>query len=169
MRLFRTRMIATAMLFNGNDLLMMKRSLSRTLNPGMWASVGGHMEPEEINDPRATCLREIYEETGLCESEISDLRLRYILIRINQQEVRQQFIYSGHAARRDVLQTDEGVLHWIPREEVLNREIPFIFHCLLEHYLQIGPAPHIWVGTAGFTDTAKPTVHWTALSDPNTV
>jgi 8-oxo-dGTP diphosphatase len=159
-------MIATAMLFNGNDMLMMKRSLKRTLNPGMWAAVGGHMEPEEINDPRTACLREIHEETGLGESEVLDLRLRYILIRINQMEVRQQFVYSGHTTRRDILQTDEGVLHWIPREEVLQRDIPFIFHCLLEHYLQNGPATHIWVGTAGFTAAAKPTVHWTALTDP---
>ncbi|TDF97651.1 NUDIX domain-containing protein [Paenibacillus piri] len=167
--MFRTRMIATAMLFNGNDLLMMKRSPQRTLNPGMWAAVGGHLEPEELNDPRAACLREIYEETGLREDEIIDLRLRYILIRANRQELRQQFVYSGYTARRDTIQTDEGVLHWIPRTEALQREIPFIFHRLLEHYLQNGPAPHIWVGTAGFTDTAQPTVHWTALCDPGAV
>jgi 8-oxo-dGTP diphosphatase len=168
-RLFRTRMIATAMLFNGNDLLMMKRSPKRTLNPGMWAAVGGHMEPEELNDPRVTCLREIYEETGFQDTEILDLRLQYILIRVNQMEVRQQFIYTGFTTRRDVLQTDEGVLHWIPREQVLQREIPFIFHRLLEHYLKNGSSPHIWVGTAGFTDAAEPTVHWTALRDPNTL
>jgi len=167
--LYRTRMIAAAMLFNGNDLLMMKRSTKRTLNPGMWAAVGGHLEPEEVNDPRVACLREIYEETGLAENEIFDLQLRYILIRLNRQEVRQQFVYSGYTARRDIIQTDEGVLHWIPRDQILQREIPFIFHCLLDHYLHNDPASHIWVGTAGFTPANKPTVHWTALTDPNTL
>jgi 8-oxo-dGTP diphosphatase len=164
--LIRARMMATAMLFNGNDLLMMKRSLSRTLNPGMWASVGGHLEPEEINDPRTACLREIHEETGLQEHEIQDLHLQYILLRLNQNEIRQQFIYTATTSRRDIVQTDEGVLHWIPREQILEREIPFIFHTLLEHYLIHGHAPHIWVGTAGYNDLAKPVVQWTALVDP---
>lgn len=164
--MIRTRMMATAMLFNGNDLLMMKRSLTRTLNPGMWAAVGGHLEPEEINDPQAACLREIFEETGLRETDITNLHLQYILIRLNQHEIRQQFIYTARTTRRDVLQTDEGVLHWIPREQVLDRNIPFIFHSLLEHYYANGPASHIWVGTAGSDERNNATVHWTILVDP---
>jgi len=164
--LIRTRMLATAMLFNGNDLLMMKRALTRTLNPGMWAAVGGHLEPEEINDPRTACLREIFEETGLRESDLTDMHLQYILIRLNQQEIRQQYIYTAHTTRRDVAQTDEGTLHWIPRDQVLGRDIPFIFHKLLEHYFAAGPARHIWVGTVGTTAQGAPTVHWTSLVDP---
>ncbi|WP_282941290.1 NUDIX domain-containing protein [Paenibacillus sp. RC67] len=164
--MIRTRMMATAMLFNNNDLLMMKRSPTRTLNPGMWAAVGGHMEPEEINDPLTTCLREIQEETGLQHTELLNMQLQYILIRLNQQEVRQQFIYTAEATRRNVVQTDEGILHWIPREQVLNREIPFIFHSLLAHYFENGPSTHVWVGTAGHNDDSTPTVRWTALVDP---
>ncbi|PZE19984.1 NUDIX domain-containing protein [Paenibacillus xerothermodurans] len=166
--MIRTRMIATAMLFNGNDMLMMKRSPRRTLSPGMWAAVGGHLEPHELNDPRSACLREIYEETGWREEEIIDLKLQYILIRLNQQEIRQQFVYTAAAARRDVVQTAEGVLHWIPKTEVFQRQIPFIFHSLLKHYFQHGPSSCVWVGTAGFSDELhlRPAVHWTALIDP---
>jgi 8-oxo-dGTP diphosphatase len=164
--MIRTRMMATAMLFHDNDLLMMKRSPNRTLSPGLWAAVGGHMEPGEINSPRIACLREIHEETGLMQEEILNLRLQYILIRLNQQEIRQQFIYTARTSRRDVHQTEEGDLHWIPREQVLQREIPFIFHSLLDHYFINGPAAHIWVGTAGFNQQAEPDVLWTALIDP---
>jgi 8-oxo-dGTP diphosphatase len=164
--MIRARIIAAAMLFHDNDLLMMKRSPTRTLNPGMWAAVGGHLEPGEISSPRNACLREIYEETGLQEEEIVDLQLQYILLRLNQQEVRQQFIYTARTTRRDVLQTEEGDLHWIPREQVLQREIPFIFHQLLRHYFTNGPTAHIWVGTAGFNEHKAPEVHWTALIDP---
>jgi 8-oxo-dGTP diphosphatase len=164
--MLRTRIMATAMLFNDNDLLMMKRSPTRTLSPGMWAAVGGHLEPGEISNPRNACLREIHEETGLTEEEIVDMRLQYILIRLNQQEIRQQFIYTARTARRDVHHTDEGELHWIPREQVLQREIPFIFHRLLEHYFENGPADPIWVGTAGFNTQDEPDVLWTALVDP---
>lgn len=164
--MIRTRMMATAILFNNNDMLMMKRSPTRTLNPGMWAAVGGHMEQEEINDPLTTCLREVQEETGLHETELLNLRLQYILIRLNQQEIRQQFIYTAETTRRNIVQTNEGILHWIPQEQVLNREIPFIFHTLLAHYFENGPLKHIWVGTAGYNEDSSPTVHWTALIDP---
>ncbi|MFE5320137.1 NUDIX domain-containing protein [Paenibacillus sp. NPDC056579] len=164
--MIRTRLMATAMLFNENDLLMMKRSPTRTLNPGMWAAVGGHLEPEELNDPQQACLREVFEETGLRETDITDLRLQYILIRQNQLEIRQQYIYTAHTLRRDVLQTEEGTLHWIPREQVLQRDIPFIYHKLLEHYFASGPADHIWVGIAGSKERNIPTVHWTIMVDP---
>ncbi|WP_159881169.1 NUDIX domain-containing protein [Paenibacillus puerhi] len=164
--MIRARMMATAMLFNHEDLLMMKRSPTRTLSPGLWAAVGGHLEPHEINDPRSAVLREIHEETGLLEEHLDELRLRYILIRLNEQEVRQQFIYTANTSKRDIVQSDEGTLHWIPRDQVLDRKIPFIFHKLLEHYFQHPPVPHVWVGTAGFEASGAPTVHWTALVDP---
>ncbi|MBP1156570.1 MULTISPECIES: NUDIX hydrolase [unclassified Paenibacillus] len=167
--MIRARMIATALLFHDNDLLMMKRSLTRTLSPGLWAAVGGHLEAEEINDPETAVLREIHEETGLLPEEITGLRLQYILIRLNQKEVRQQFIYTARSARRDVSLTEEGELHWIPREKVLDREIPFIFHRLLEHYFAHGPSRHVWVGTAGYDSEGIPTVHWTELADPQQV
>ncbi|SDD23491.1 8-oxo-dGTP diphosphatase [Paenibacillus sp. UNCCL117] len=164
--MIRARMMATAMLFNQEDLLMMKRSETRTLSPGLWAAVGGHLEPHEINDPQSAVLREIHEETGLLQEDLEDLQLRYILIRLNQQEVRQQFIYTSTARRRDITQSDEGTLHWIPRQQVLNREIPFIFHKLLEHYFQHPSSTHVWVGTAGYEPAGAPTVRWTALIDP---
>lgn len=167
--MLKARMMATAMLFNGGDMLMMKRSPTRTLSPGQWAAVGGHLEPHEINDPQAAVLREIHEETGLLPEELSDLRMQYILIRLNQNEVRQQFIYTAFASRRDIRQSDEGDLHWIPRDRVLDRDIPFIFRSLLEHYWEQGPSPHVWIGTAGFTASKAATVHWTQLIDPQQI
>lgn len=163
--------MATALLFNGNDLLMMKRSLTRTLSPGKWAAVGGHLEPHELNDPRQACIREVYEETGFREEELQDLRLQYVLIRLNGNEIRQQYFYTAHVTRRDVLQTEEGDLHWIPREEALDRDIPFIFRKLLEHYLANGAASHAWVGTAGLTKgtSGEPTIHWVPMVDPGTI
>jgi 8-oxo-dGTP diphosphatase len=66
------RMLSTALLINSKDeLLMMKRSLNRTLSPGLWAAVGGHLEPHELNHPRAACLREIAEETGIGHADIT--------------------------------------------------------------------------------------------------
>lgn len=161
------RMMAAAMLFHEDKLLMMKRSMSRTLNPGMWAAVGGHLEPEELSRPRDACLREIAEETGFADDEIEELTLRYILLRNNQGELRQQFIYSGIVKRTNFVDTDEGELYWIPIEEVLDRDIPYIFRAALEHYFREGPRDHAWVGTANMdAATGYPRVDWVPLTDP---
>lgn len=162
--MYKLRLMAAAILLNGSDMLMMKRSPNRTLSPGQWGAVGGHLDPSEIADPRAACLREIEEETGLKPDEINGLRLQYIIIRLNGREIRQQFIYVGETTRRSVGPTDEGQLHWIPRDDVLNRDLPFIFRSLLEHWLGLGPSPHVWVGTAGLLPA--PGVAWTPLTDP---
>lgn len=162
------RMMSTALLMNERDeLLMMKRSMNRTLSPGLWAAVGGHLEPEEIRHPRTACLREIFEETGIEADEIEGLRMQYVLLRLNGQEIRQQFFYIGRTNVDPRVVTSEGDLHWIPRDQVLEREIPFIFRCLLQHYFTVGDTPHPWVGSAGFdAQTGEPTIHWQPLLDP---
>ncbi|KQX49077.1 NUDIX domain-containing protein [Paenibacillus sp. LMG 31458] len=162
------RMMSTALLWNSqNELLMMKRSLTRSLSPGLWAAIGGHLEPSELNNPRAACLREVWEETGIEHDEIQGLRMQYVLLRLNGQEVRQQFFYIGTTDVNPRIVTPEGDLHWIPKEQVLERPIPFIFRCLLEHYFSVGLTEHPWVGSAGIQlDTGEPTIHWNPLVDP---
>lgn len=162
------RMMSTALLWNEHDeLLMMKRALTRTLSPGLWAAIGGHLEPHELNQPRVACLREIWEETGIEQDEIQDLRLQYVLLRLNGQEIRQQFFYVGKTDVTPRIVTPEGDLHWIPRADVLDRPMPYIFRCLLEHYFSYGLTMHPWVGSAGLhPETGAPTIHWNPLLDP---
>ena len=164
------RLLSVGILFHGDDLLMMKRSTTRTLHPGSWAAVGGHMEPTEITDPETACRREIMEETGFGSADLIDLKLQYILLRLKENELRQQFFYIGQTTRRDFVDSDEGLLSWIPSSEVLraDREIPFIYRSLLAHYFALGPASHPWVGTAGLTSEAEgsPLIHWLPLLDP---
>lgn len=167
------RLIAVAMLFHEDKLLMMKRSPTRTLSPGQWAGIGGHLEPHEMADPLAACLREVEEETGLRKADIEELELRYIVTRLNGTDLRQQFVYTGRAKTNQVAHTEEGELHWIPREEILNRDIPYVYRSLLEHYLKFGAAGGLWVGTAtlsGQTEDAErerePAMIWSPLRDP---
>ncbi|MDR6555572.1 NUDIX hydrolase [Paenibacillus qinlingensis] len=162
------RMMSTALLWNKHDeLLMMKRALTRTLSPGLWAAIGGHLEPHEINQPRTACFREIWEETGIEQDEIHDLRLQYVLLRLNGQEIRQQFFYIGNTDVDPRIITSEGDLHWIPKASVLDRPMPYIFRCLLEHYFSVGPTSHPWIGSAGIhSETDAPTIHWNPLLDP---
>ncbi|WP_438444307.1 NUDIX domain-containing protein [Gorillibacterium sp. sgz5001074] len=171
--MYTLRLMAVAMLFNGGDMLMMKRSPNRTLSPGMWAGVGGHLEPSELGDPRAACLREVEEETGLRPEEIRDLELKYILLRLNGTDLRQQFVYTGRTDRRDVATTEEGELHWIPKEEILNRDLPFVFRSLLAHWLSEEPSDAVWMGTAtledagsGHPEEPRPVIRWVPVRDP---
>lgn len=164
--MIRTRMIAAALLFNSRDeLLMMKRSPLRTLSPGLWGAVGGHMEPVELNDPYATVVREIREESGIAAEELAGLRLQYVLIRLNAEEIRQQFIYVGRTDAEPSVLTDEGELIWIRRDAVLDRPLPFIFRMLLDHYLTHGDTDHAWMAVAG-RDGGDPVVRFTPLLDP---
>lgn len=71
--------MATAYLFHESKVLMIRKKGNRFLDFDFWSGIGGHMEPEELNDPGRACLREIGEETGLTEGDLADLRLRYIL------------------------------------------------------------------------------------------
>ena len=73
------RVLSGAFIIEGNDYLMMKRADNRRIAPGMWGGVGGHAEPNEVNNPKLTCLREIYEESGIEEKDLKKLDLRYIV------------------------------------------------------------------------------------------
>jgi 8-oxo-dGTP diphosphatase len=58
-------------------------------------AVGGHVEPNESNDPKATCLREIYEEAGIEEKDFEKLDLKYIILRREKDEIRVHHIFIG--------------------------------------------------------------------------
>lgn len=133
-----TRLMATAFLFNDDKILLMKRSAERKLAPGLWAGVGGHIEPEEMNNPELACTREIYEETGIERENLYDLELRYILLRQKGTEVREDFIYFGKTVKQELEQTEEGELHWIESDLVKTLEMPMIIYEMLNHYFQIG-------------------------------
>lgn len=167
--MYTLRLMSVAVLFHGDDMLMMKRSPNRTLSPGKWAGIGGHLEPGEIGDPLSACLREVEEETGLRPEDLEGLELRYILLRLNGTDLRQQFVYIGRALRRDVTLTEEGELHWIPRDRILDRDIPYVFHTLLAHWLTVGPSEPLWMGTATTSpsgDTEAPAIVWVPVRDP---
>ena len=62
----------------GTKILLLYRIGSRVVPPS-WCGIGGHFEPDELNDPRTCVLRELEEETGLtaelllfCRTEKSD-------------------------------------------------------------------------------------------------
>ena len=162
--MIRLRCMSGAILRNGNDFLLLKRNPNREFAPSLWSDVGGHMEPEEIGDPVKTCLREIFEETGIGPEYIHVLKLKYMIMRRSGDEIRIHHIYFGDTDIRQVIDCNEGSLFWVPRGKLLDREMSFTVKTALIHYLANEDSDEIWTGTVAAPD-GRPVMHWSALQD----
>ena len=160
------RQMTTAYLFHEDEVLMIKRSSSRVFNFEFWSGVGGHIEPEEINDPKAAALREIYEESGLMQQEIKDFSMRYILLRLKDDEIRQQYIYFGRTDRKDIISSEEGELFWIKQEDLAQLHMSTLNRLMLEDYFRNPDCTWVKVGTIAAGDNGEPYIQWAELKDP---
>jgi 8-oxo-dGTP diphosphatase len=135
-RMLYYRHMTSVFLNNGyGQYLMLKRSKSKEIAPELWTGLGGHIESNEYTDPYKACIREIFEESGIEENDIFNLKLRYIMIsRKNQEEIRQHYVFFGTTAKMEVESNSEGRLHWIPAENILDLEMPQTLKEVIEHY-----------------------------------
>ena len=63
--------VVTVFLRNRGEVLLFRRSEEVGSYPGQWGTVAGHVDDE---DPRASALEEIEEETGLHEQDVTLIR-----------------------------------------------------------------------------------------------
>ncbi|WP_426249159.1 NUDIX domain-containing protein [Paenibacillus pabuli] len=161
------RQMATAFLSNGNDMLMMKKAGSRLFDFEFWGGIGGHLEQGEMNSPMSASYREIGEETGFKQEDIENFRLRYILLEVNGDEVRQQFVYFGETTHRVFIPSDEGELFWVPLDELLDLHTSILVKAAIRHFLQNQETDEVWIGNVlnGEGAAAKPRVAWSILQD----
>ena len=116
-----------AFVFNGGDLLLLKRASHKRVFPNQYNGLGGHIERDE--DPASAALREIAEESGL---EAHSLCLRGIhTIDAGDSTGILLFVYTAIADCRELEpQTIEGALEWVPLERVheldLVEDLPLI-------------------------------------------
>lgn len=156
---------ATAFLENNGRMLLLKRAQTKKISPGVWSGVGGHMEPDEINDPYAACLREINEETGIATDDIVEMTLRYVITRRSKDEIRQSYIYFGKTTQTQLVQSDEGQLHWIAKEELMQRTFSQTFTEMLKHYtLHEVEKETIYLGIAQ-NNEGRLHMHWSRIED----
>ena len=139
---------AGAFLKRDGHYLMMKRAMDRKHFPGLWSNVGGGIEPDELGDPMQACMREIYEETGIPPDRVYNLALRYIIMRRAGDSIRHSYVYFGETDMAEFVDTDEGTLHWVPEEELLNREYTQTFAAMMRHYLCTPVDDRVVVGVA---------------------
>ena len=156
---------AGAFLKNNGKYLLMLRSSNREIAPNVWSCIGGHMETNELNDPMETCLREIKEETGITKDHIYNLKLRYIIIRQYRNVIRQNYIYYGETDTTELLETDEGSLHWIYENELVEKEYTKTYTEMMRHFIKTpDPEERIVVGIAE-KKLGKLKMNWSILED----
>ena len=158
--------MAAAFLFKGDHVIMMQKSRS-FVDGEFWTGLGGHLEEEELGWPSRACIREIFEESGIREEQIIDLQLRYILLRLKETEIRQQYIYFGRTDCEQLLQSEEGELHWIHRDQLSELRLSRIVAFMLEDYLKDPECGEIRVGTITAGMDGQPAMQWSQLRDPN--
>lgn len=121
---------------------------------------------EAIKQPMKACYRGIHEESGLTAEEIEGLKLRYVLLRVKEEEVRQQFVYFGEARTREVTASEEGELHWIHQNELPSLPMSRIIRFMLEHCDAHPDNPTITVGVISRDCDGNPDIQWSVLQDP---
>lgn len=119
-------------ILNRDDVLLMKRGPHKRIFPNRYNGIGGHIERDE--DPLTCARREIREETGL---ELQTLHLAAIYtIDANTNTGVTLFVFVGQSVNRETIECDEGTLHWIPCDSILQYdlvdELPIVLPRILE-------------------------------------
>lgn len=100
----------------GCYLMMHRVKKSQDENAGKWIGIGGHVEENEA--PEEGMRREIAEETGL---PVTNLRLRGIITFILPDWGNElTFLYTADTEEEALPECPEGVLKWVPVQDVPN-------------------------------------------------
>lgn len=136
-------------------ILCLYRIGSRVANNKYVGAAGGHFEKDELNDPKACVLREMHEELGLTESDVEDLRLRYITHRLMGSEIRQNYYFFARLKEDRELTSTEGNLRWVPYEEIPQLEMPVSAKHMILHYCKEGRrTDYLYAGITEETGTS---------------
>ena len=133
------RNMATIYIKKDNKLLLLDRIGSKVVNRS-WCGVGGHFEPDEVNDAKAAVLREMNEEIGLTANDLNNLDLRYIALRLINNELRINYYFFADLKDNAKINYDcnEGILEWVSFDEANNRKMPYTAQKVIAHYLETG-------------------------------
>ena len=102
------------------ELLMLYRNKKPDdPNEGKWLGIGGKVEPGET--PGEANIREVYEETGI-RLEPDACHFHGIIQFFNTVcEDEEIYLYSANVPENtEFIECDEGELHWIARDKILD-------------------------------------------------
>jgi 8-oxo-dGTP diphosphatase len=161
------RQMAVSFLLKGEEVLFLQKRSMDTFLPGQLVPIGGHIEKNEISDPDIACIREIEEETGLNNNNISDLKLRYIVIRLkDNREIRIQYVYFGNVEQNaQLVESEEGELIWLTSKKILKSEnVTETTKEIIKHYHDNGQFnDNLYVGSMKSLN-GEPDITWAPLN-----
>ena len=96
-------------------LLLYRNKKNNDINEGKWIGIGGHIEPNETKE--LALKREVEEETGLL---INSFKYRGDLIFINDDYEEIMYLYTSDDFSGELIECDEGELHWIEKDKILE-------------------------------------------------
>lgn len=103
-------------LHRGDEYLLLYRNKKNNdINEGKWIGIGGHIEPNETKE--LALKREVEEETGLL---INSFKYRGDLIFINDDYEEIMYLYTSDDFSGELIECDEGELHWIEKDKILE-------------------------------------------------
>ena len=99
-----------------NKYLMLHRVKKKEdINQGKWIGIGGHIEENET--PDEALIREAVEETGLT---INKYKLNGIIEFVNDDYTELMYLYTSNDFSGRIIDCEEGILKWIPKDEIFN-------------------------------------------------
>ena len=98
---------------DGKYLMLHRVTKEKDVNKGKWIGVGGHFEEGE--SPEECVLREVKEETGYT---LTSFQYRGQLTFICGEEMEYISVFTADGFTGEPIACDEGVLEWIPKEEI---------------------------------------------------
>ena len=151
------RNMTSIYLYDDNDkMLMLYRIGSRAMKDSYIGTAGGHMEPGEINDPKACVIRELKEEVGLNENDLENIELRYICLRNKLGEIRQNYYFFARLKNSELsLKSNEGNLKWCNFDEIKTLDMPHTAKYMIKHYIDVGrfnKKLYVGIGNPGKVD-----------------
>lgn len=126
--------------FNGEDVLLMKRSPHKRIFPNRYNGVGGHIERDE--DIYVSAMREIKEETGLDVERVQLCGIHNI--DSGGENGIMVFVFSAWTHERELsYDHDEGTLEWIAINRLdsldLVEDLPIILSRIVNRRSDLPP------------------------------
>lgn len=105
------------LLRDGKVLMLHRVKKQQDINAGKWIGVGGHLEAGET--PEMCLQREVREETGYVLGK-ADFRGIVDFVPDTAEEERMYLYTAEDFSGEELADCDEGILRWIPEEEILS-------------------------------------------------